>query len=262
MSDGSPHLQAEDWAGPLALLVEQARSGALDLRRMSLLQLIDQLGRIVEEGVHARPLARSADWLVLAATLLQLRSALMLRDGTPERQAATGQTEALRQRALRRAALERAMAAISQIPRLGNQVFGRGGEGEPRRTDAALLQTDLLDACLALLQRRLRLQSVRPALPQRFSCFTVSQALAWWRQHLGEEGRGLYRLDDGLAEDEGIRSEDREAPLQRNAAKAAHFLAALELGKQGAVTLSQARQFGTVELARTEERAAPDSAWY
>ncbi|WP_264813227.1 hypothetical protein, partial [Acetobacter oeni] len=113
------------------------------------------------------------------------------------------------------------------------------------------------DACLALLRRRLRLQPVRPALPQRFSCFTVSQALAWWRQHLGEEGRGLYRLEDGLVKSEGIRPEDREASLQRNAAKAAHFLAALELGKQGAVTLSQDIQFGTVELARREERAAP-----
>lgn len=255
MSDEAPYLQIDSWSGPLDVLVERARARALDLRQMPLLDLVEQLSRSVDTGLRERPLVQSAQWLVLAATLLQLRSVLMLGNAEPHSRSAMAQVEELRHRALRRQALAQAVSAFSRRPRLGEQVFGR--EREEVCCEVRLLQTDLLDACLALLRRRLKLQPRRPALPQPFSCFTVSQALAWWRQQLSKEKRPFYRLGEGLPKEDETAKAHASASLQRNATKAAHFLAVLELGKQGTVALAQGRPFGEVAIMRPEQATVP-----
>ncbi|GEN61604.1 hypothetical protein [Acetobacter nitrogenifigens] len=256
MSD-TPVLEAGDWCGPLEALLEEVRRRTLDVRALPLMQLIEQFSECVESGMTTRPLERTADWLVLASTLVQLRSSLMLRPDTEGHQTATEEGERLRSRVLRGQALDRAVEAFGALPRLGEHVFARGGpaSGDTAVGEQALLAGDFLDALLSLYRRRLKLQPQlrdRAGMPAAFECLKVSEALVWWRSVLqGREDEAGWTLEDGLA-GLGASGNGEDAadpgPARRNAAKAAHFLAALELGKQGEVRLDQASLFAQVKV--------------
>ncbi len=77
---GTPELRLGAWEGPLDLLLELARAGEVDLSRLSILDLAGQFGAALEAAVARRrvPLARLADWLVMASHLAWLRSRLLL----------------------------------------------------------------------------------------------------------------------------------------------------------------------------------------
>ncbi|WP_249207944.1 segregation/condensation protein A [Gluconobacter cerinus] len=88
-------LEVGAWQGPLEALLQAVRRRAIDLRTLPLRELIDQFLICVEEQLKNRPLEQTANDLVLAATLLQMRSALLLRADTEEHLAAHSAAEQL-----------------------------------------------------------------------------------------------------------------------------------------------------------------------
>ena len=74
----SPHLALDGFAGGLASLLSLARTHAIDLARLSIADFIRQVAAALEPTAPAIPLARKADWLVMAAWLVLLRSRLLL----------------------------------------------------------------------------------------------------------------------------------------------------------------------------------------
>ena len=119
-----PHLELDGFSGPLAALLRLAREHAIDLARFPMAECIRQL--IVELEGPVPPLTERADWLVMAAWLVLLRSRLLLPAVKPAEEALeTGTDQPLDPwRALQGA---RALATwLERRPQLGIDVFARG----------------------------------------------------------------------------------------------------------------------------------------
>ena len=70
-------LEIEGWEGPLDLLLALARQQKVDLREISILALTEQYLGFVEQA-RTLKLELAADYLVMAAWLAYLKSALLL----------------------------------------------------------------------------------------------------------------------------------------------------------------------------------------
>ncbi|MFN5820368.1 MAG: segregation and condensation protein A, partial [Novosphingobium sp.] len=86
--DAALYLELDGWEGPLDLLLDLARRQKVDLRKISILALVDQYLTYIERAEALR-LELAADYLVMAAWLAYLKSALLLprdeqEDPSPE----------------------------------------------------------------------------------------------------------------------------------------------------------------------------------
>ncbi|MEJ5143680.1 segregation and condensation protein A [Gluconobacter albidus] len=228
-------LEVGAWQGPLEALLQAVRRRAIDLRTLPLRELIEQFLICVEEGLKNRPLEQTANDLVLAATLLQMRSALLLREDTEEHLAAHSAAEQLQRVLLRKDTLLQAVECFETRPVLGESVFGRGKlppSPSAAETASSILTQDLLDALLSASRRRAKLRPpesiFQPSFVPRVS---VQDALVWWQRKVRDYPESTWDLIEGvvdLAPGEGPQS-----LTQRKAAWAAHFLAILELARKG-----------------------------
>ncbi|MBS1066885.1 segregation/condensation protein A [Gluconobacter kondonii] len=232
-------LEVGVWQGPLDALLQAVRRRALDLRTLPLLDLIDQFLICVEEQLDTRPLEQTANDLVLAATLLQMRSALLLREDTEEHLAAHSAAEQIQRVLLRKDMLLRAVECFETRPVLGDSVFGRGKLPPSSlvfETASSILIRDLLDALLSVSRRREKLvpkESIfQPSFEPRLS---VQDALAWWQRKIRDHPESTWDLVEGVI---SLSSKgDSESLTQRKAAWAAHLSAVLELARKGELLL-------------------------
>ena len=94
----APVLSAEGFEGPLDWLLEMARAHKIDLAKLPIVALIQSFVEALEAAL-ARPdgqppvLSRWGDWLVMAATLTQLRSRLLLPADAAAAKAALSEAE-------------------------------------------------------------------------------------------------------------------------------------------------------------------------
>ena len=70
-------IDIDGWEGPLDLLLALARNQKVDLRQLSILALVEQYLVFIDEA-RALKLELAADYLVMAAWLAYLKSALLL----------------------------------------------------------------------------------------------------------------------------------------------------------------------------------------
>jgi len=77
----TPLLALDGFNGPLERLLTLARARQVDLARVPLADLVDQLTAAWRGAPPAMPLSQKGDWVVMAAWLLQLRSLLLLPAG-------------------------------------------------------------------------------------------------------------------------------------------------------------------------------------
>jgi len=118
-------IDIDGWEGPLDLLLTLARTQKVDLRQISILQLVEQyLGFI--ENARALKLELAADYLVMAAWLAYLKSALLLPkdpeiDPSPEELALRLQLRLERLNAMRESG-----ARLMARDRIGRDIFTRG----------------------------------------------------------------------------------------------------------------------------------------
>lgn len=252
MSEG-PLLEVGSWKGPVEALIRAARCQSVNLRTIPLTTLIEQLLFYVEEGLKERPLEQTADCLVQAATLIQIRSALLLQHDTIVHAGAVSDAEQIRQRLTRKEALERASQFFEARPILGETVFARGNTDiSPFSADkASSIQIwDLLEALLSLSRRRARIQPGQDIFRlSRITYLSVGVALEWWHQRLRKEPHGRWGLSDGVGNLPGPKSQSQ---IQHNATCAAHFLAVLELGKQGELHLHQSAALERIEIIQSQ----------
>jgi segregation and condensation protein A len=173
---------------------------------------------------------------------------------TGESEEARREAEALRRRLADREFVRRLADWLERRPRLGREVFARGVAEEPETSEHATPAADtaaLLRACLAALGRPDRGGSYRP---EPLPLWRVPDALARLRRMLPAipEGAPLERFLP-----ETVAGDDPGAALQCRAALASTLLAGLELGREGAASLSQATTFGGIVVAPA---APPDPA--
>jgi segregation and condensation protein A len=241
--DASLYLELDGWEGPLDLLLDLARRQKVDLRTISILDLVDQyLGYI--NRAEAMKLELAADYLVMAAWLAWLKSLLLLpRD--PEMQPSPEELALKLQLRLQRlGAMREAAARLMARDRLGRDMFRRGAPEGLRVDRRNRWQCDLFDLLQAYGQVKARTAPVVHMVRER-PVVTLESALARVSAMLGI---ALDWTDLGRFLPEMPLDAD---PRLRRSALASSFVAALELAKQGRAELAQERTFGPLMLRAT-----------
>jgi len=150
----SPHLDLVGFSDRLERLLALARARRIDLARIALPALVDQLIAALRDAGGRTPLALQADWVVMAAWLVQLCSRLLLPTEAATQGAAATEAAQLRRGLARLDAVQAAARWLDGQPRLGRDVFPRGRPELVGVGTATLHQVDVVEflwASLALL---------------------------------------------------------------------------------------------------------------
>jgi segregation and condensation protein A len=235
--DAALYLELDGWEGPLDLLLDLARRQKVDLRRISILALVDQYLTYIERAEALR-LELAADYLVMAAWLAYLKSALLLpreeqEDPSPEELALR-----LQLRLQRLAAMRDAAARVMARDRLGRDVFLRGAPEGLRIDRKAKWQCDWFALVQAYGQVKARTQPVVHMVRDRM-VMTLDSALSRVSSMLGVN-LDWMELKDFLP--------PHADPRLRRSAMASSFVAALELARLGKAELQQEQTFGPLML--------------
>ena len=65
--DATPRLALDGFSGPLETLLTLARAQKIDLSRLSLAALVDQLEAALRQAPASLPLGQKGDWVVMTA---------------------------------------------------------------------------------------------------------------------------------------------------------------------------------------------------
>jgi len=253
---GTPFLALDGFDGPLERLLALARAHQIDFARISLTALLAQLEAALRQAPATTSLGEKADWVVMAAWLLQLRSRLLLPADAPVRQGAAGEADQLRDSLVELQTMQALAAWLERRPQLGQAVFARG---QPEVLGASIEPTPELDvieflwASMALFDDGDIPDTAtvyRPGFPD---LFRVPAAIARLRARLAER-RGAEPLVAFLP---ALPPDSKNRPLLARSAVSSTFVAALELTREGALALEQAAAFQTVTLTPIEPAGPP-----
>ena len=256
-STGAPILSAAGFEGPIDWLLEMVRSKQIELVRLPIAALIGSFADALEAAL-ARPdglvLSRWGDWLIMAATLTQLRSRLLLAGDAPDARTATGEAEGLRRTLLEREEISAAADWLERRPQLGREFFRRG-RPERRSQQRGAEITDLLRACLVALRVPEEVAASLRVRPMGF--WKAAEALERIEELLAHRPAG-GELADFLPVIEAADANDRHR--RHRAAVASTLVASLELARRGTITVEQVGSMASVQLrpsaSRQEERTS------
>ena len=230
-------LDIDGWEGPLDLLLALARSQKVDLREISILALVDQYLRFIEQA-KAIKLEVAADYLVMAAWLAYLKSALLLPRNPEETPSPEELALRLQLRLERLNAMREAGARLMARDRLERDVFLRGTPEGLRTVRKALWQAEIYDLISAYGRISARTRPVMHIVANR-PVMTLEAALERVSRLVGE------RIDWAMIES---FLPDSASGIFRKSALASSFVAALELARQGKVELRQKSPFAPLYL--------------
>ena len=232
-------LDLDGFEGPIDLLLQLARVQKVDLRKISILPLAEQY-LIFVNNVRELDLEVAADYLVMAAWLAYLKSQLLLPDPDPAQAEEMGDmADALRHQLLRLEAMQQAAQRLLSRPRLGHQRFVRGVPEEFATTFEPLWTATLYDllTCYGDIRSTDEAETLTIAATRLFS---VQEAAKRLRNLIGDspEWTMLQQfLPTGL-----------QSPMDVRSATASHFVASLELAREGLLRLRQDNQYAPLYM--------------
>ncbi|HLV07612.1 MAG TPA: ScpA family protein [Croceibacterium sp.] len=238
-ADTALYLELDGWEGPLDLLLDLARRQKVDLKAISILALVDQYIAYIDKA-EALKLEIAADYLVMAAWLAYLKSALLLpkeeqEDPSPEELALRLQLRLQRLSAMREAA-----ARLLARDRVGRDVFLRGAPEGLRVDRKNAWQCDWYSLVSAYAVVKARTEPVVHMVRER-PVMTLDSALDRVSTMLGVKLDWIELRDFLPAHAE---------PRLRRSALASSFVAALELARLGKAEIRQEETFGPLHLRR------------
>ena len=230
-------LNLEGWEGPLDLLLALARNQKVDLKQISILDLVEQY-LVYIESAHALKLEIAADYLVMAAWLAYLKSCLLLPKGpaidpSPEELALRLQLRLQRLNAMRDAG-----ARLMARDRLGRDVFDNGAPPGLRTIKKARWECSLFELLSAYGQVKLRTEPVVHMVARR-PVMTLDAAISRVSRLIG-----IHLEWTAL---EVFLPSEFEGDL-RKSALASSFVAALELARIGKLHIQQDSAFEPLYL--------------
>jgi segregation and condensation protein A len=230
--DTALYLELDGWEGPLDLLLDLARRQKVDLKAISILALVDQYIAYIERAEALR-LEIAADYLVMAAWLAYLKSAMLLpkdeqEDPSPEELALRLQLRLQRLGAMREAA-----SRLLARDRIGRDVFVRGAPEGLRIDRRNLWQCDWYSLVSAYAVVKARSEPVVHMVRDRM-VMTLDSAIDRVSAMLGVK---LVWME--LREFLPVNADPRLA----RSALASSFVAALELARQGKIVFDQQEAF-------------------
>ena len=244
--DAAPVLTVDGFEGPLDWWLEMARAQKIDLAKLSIATLIESFATAMDAALARRAgdlLPRWAVWTVMAATLTELWSRLLLPSDAPAARAAFEEAEALRRQLLDRARTRAAADFLERRVQLGRDAFRRG-RPEASATGRGGDLTELLRACLPALQvPEDQVVALRPRPPP---LWTASDALI-------RVARLLSVLPDGSPLAAYLPPIPQDVParaLRCRAAMASTLIAGLERARDGALLLDQEADWVPIRVTR------------
>ncbi|GAA0733698.1 segregation and condensation protein A [Sphingomonas japonica] len=230
-------LDLDGWEGPLDLLLALARTQKVDLKAISILDLVEQyLGFL--DSARAVRLEVAADYLVMAAWLAYLKSALLLPRDPLETPSPEELALRLQLRLERLDAMREAGARLVARDRLGRDVFARGAPEGLRTIRATAWHAELYDilAAYGRISARTRpvmhIVAVRPVMTLEVAIERISRLVG-----AAIEWTAIERFLPGETD-----------PGYRRSALASSFVAALELARQGRIEMRQQAAFAPLYL--------------
>ena len=235
-------VDVEGFEGPLDLLLAMARTQKVDLARISVLALAQQYLDFITEARRLR-LEVAADYLVMAAWLAFLKSKLLLPAEPGDEGEPSGEelAQLLAFRLKRLGAMREAAAQLMTRKRLGRDVFARGMPEPLRITRNSAYQANLYDLLKAYTQQRQR-SSVRT--------LHVRTRTVWSLKEARVELERLLGMSCDWAPLDQILAEFLVAPELRQTALASSFTATLEMAREGALEIRQAKLFAPLLIRR------------
>jgi segregation and condensation protein A len=240
-------VDVEGFEGPLDLLLALARTQKVDLAKISVLALAQQYLDFISEARRLR-LEIAADYLVMAAWLAFLKSKLLLPAEPSEEGEPTGAELAalLAFRLKRLHAMREASSQLMTRKRLGRDVFARGLPEPLRITKTSVYDANVYDLLKAYSQQRQRTAVVSLRMKPR----TV-----WSLKDARGELERLLGMNVDWAPLDRLLAEFLVEPELRKTALASSFTATLEMTREGALEIRQAKSFAPL-LVRRRDHAA------
>ena len=244
-------INIDGYEGPIDVLLDMARTQKVDLREISILQLVRQYLGFIERAKELK-LELAAEYLVMAAWLAYLKSRLLLPQEKKEDAEYTGEqmAEALQFQLRRLEAMRDVGQKIMSRPQLGVNVFARGMPDGLRTKFETTWQVSLYDLLKAYGDITRRKEYETYDLPT-FNILTMEDAANNLAKMLGNLPRsGPHSVWTTLQSfiPEGITD-----PLLVRSTVASTFTAGLEMAKQGKLEIRQDGAFKPIYL-RTADR--------
>jgi segregation and condensation protein A len=240
-------VDVEGFEGPLDLLLALARTQKVDLAKISVLALAQQYLDFISEARRLR-LEIAADYLVMAAWLAFLKSKLLLPAEPSEEGEPTGAELAalLAFRLKRLHAMREASAQLMTRKRLGRDVFARGLPEPIRITRQNVYEANVYDLLKAYSQQRQR---------TAVTSLRMQPRTVWSLKEARGELERLLGMNLDWAPLDRLLAEFLVEPELRRTALASSFTATLEMTREGALEIRQAKLFAPL-LVRRRKRAA------
>ncbi len=242
---GIPELHLAGFDGPMDLLLDLAERQRIDLGRISILELTEQFVAAMARLERHVALERRADWMVMAARLLLLRSRLM-SPASPQAEERAGQEAGREARRLDQMLVVRASSDwLEQQPQLGRDVFTRPQGRSPRVTSYMAL----MEACLFVLRGKQEQPGAQAPVyrPTTGALFRVDEAMTRIRALLAGQQPEGDEIDFARCLP-GVRPDDPRRELKARSAVASSLIAVLELARGGEVVASQADPAASIFL--------------
>lgn len=237
--DDALYLELDGWEGPLDLLLDLSRRQKVDLRQISILALVDQYLSYIDRAEALR-LELAADYLVMAAWLAYLKSALLLPKEEQEEPSAEELAMRLQWRLQRLGAMREAAARLMARDRIGRDIFRRGAPEGLRIDRKNRWQCDTFALIQAYGQVKARTAPRIYQVRDRM-VMTLDSAIDRVSAMLGVTLEWMDLRDFLPAHAD---------PSLRKSALASSFVAALELARLGRAEIAQEEVFGVMRLRR------------
>ena len=220
--------------GPIDLLLKLARDQKVDLTKISILPLAEQYLSFVN-NIRELDLEIAADYLVMAAWLAYLKSRLLLPDPEPEQaEEMVSMADALRYQLLRLEAMQKAAKRLLSLPKLGQQRFARGAPEQFANNSQAVWTASLFD----LLSCYGDMRSAEDA-----DTLTIASTQFYSVEEAAERLRNLIGASPNWTVLQQFLPTGLQSPMDLRSAMASHFVASLELAREGVLRLRQDNHF-------------------
>jgi segregation and condensation protein A len=235
-------VDVEGFEGPLDLLLALARTQKVDLAKISVLALAQQYLDFIAEARRLR-LEIAADYLVMAAWLAFLKSKLLLPAEKGEEGEPTGAELAalLAFRLKRLHAMREVSAQLMTRKRLGRDVFARGLPEPTRITRKSTYDANVYDLLTVYSQQRQR-TAIRT--------WHIRPRTVWSLKEARTELERLLGIACDWAPLDQLLAEFLVEPELRKTALASSFTATLEMTREGALEIRQAKSFAPLMIRR------------
>ena len=237
----------DGYAGPLHVLLELARTQRVDIRKISMIRLVDQYLEFIA-AARAKSLELAADYLVMASWLTYLKSKMLIPapdDGSGE-PTADEMAARLAFQLQRLEAMRKASERLFGLPQFGIDFFARGLPEGVRVLKTPLWQAELFELLQAYARQRVasvdRTYKIEPP-----KVFSIEDARARLQRILGA-------IPDWIELSKVSPSIGVDAPV--SSVIASSFNAALEFAKNGALEIRQLAHFEPIYIRQRRDADA------